>query len=415
MKNTVLLLATVTMLTSLSAQALSLEEARRMAHCNYPAIHQYQMIEQSRDFTIDNVAKGWFPKVSATAGAYGFTDILKANAQMSKMGIDTKNWMTSASVTVTQSIYDGGLTAAQRQVASAQSEVQRRQLDVSMYAVNERIDQLFFGILLIDEQLKQNQLLLADLATSEQTIRSMIKSGVANQGDLESILVEKLKVEQQREALKASRKSYLRMLGVFIGKTLTENEAIEKPTSITSFGQSAVNRPEMAYYLSQNILLDAQRKQTDSRLRPTINLFGMGIIHSKVSQLFNPGILMGGVSVSWNIGALYTHKNDLRKIEVQKAINESERQIFLFQNRLQNEENIGAIESLRKQIAQDEEIVKLRESIRNKSDKKVQLGTESVNELIRDIHAVSMARAQKAQHEIELLKEIYNQKYINNE
>lgn len=124
---------------------------------------------------------------------------------------------------------------------------------------------------------------------------------------------------------------------------------------------------------------------------------------------------MGGVSVSWNIGALYTHKNDLRKIEVQKAINESERQIFLFQNRLQNEENIGAIESLRKQIAQDEEIVKLRESIRNKSDKKVQLGTESVNELIRDIHAVSMARAQKAQHEIELLKEIYNQKYINNE
>ena len=401
------------MLTSLSAHALSLEEARRMAHDNYPAIKQYRMIEQSRDFTLDNVARGWLPKVSASAGAYGFTDILKTNAQMGQMGIDMKNWLASASVTVTQNVYDGGQMAAQRQVASAQSDVQQRQLDVSMYAVNERIDQLFFGILLIDEKLKQNELLLNDLATSEETVRSMMKGGVANQGDLDNILVEKLKSLQQGESLRASRKAYLRMLGVFVGKDLAENEPMEKPKAIA--GEGTVKRPELSYYDSQNLLLDAQRKQMNSRLRPTVSLFGMGVVHTKVSDFLNSGMLMGGVSVAWNIGALYTRKNDIRKLAVQRAMNESQREMFLFQNRLQNEETNGNIESLRKQIAQDEEIVRLRESIRSKGDKKVRLGTESVNELVRDIHAVSMARAQKAQHEIELLKEMYNQKYINNE
>ena len=409
----VLLMTVGAVLTSLSAHALSLEEARGMAHDNYPAIKQYRMIEQSRDFTLDNVAKGWLPKVSASAGAYGFTDILKTNAQMDQMGIDMKNWLAGASVTMTQNVYDGGQTAAQRQVASAQSDVQQRQLDVSMYAVNERIDQLFFGILLIDEKLKQNELLLNDLATSEETVRSMMKGGVANQGDLDNVLVEKLKTSQQGESLRASRKAYLRMLGVFVGKDLAENEPMEKPKAIV--GEGTVKRPELSYYDSQNLLLDAQRKQMDSRLRPMVSLFGMGVVHTKVSDFLNLGTLMGGVSVSWNIGALYTRKNDIRKLAVQRAMNESQRETFLFQNRLQNEETNGNIESLRKQIAQDEEIVRLRESIRSKGDKKVRLGTESVNELVRDIHAVSMARAQKAQHEIELLKEMYNQKYINNE
>ncbi len=409
----VLLMTVGAVLTSLSAHALSLEEARGMAHDNYPAIKQYRMIEQSRDFTLDNVAKGWLPKVSASAGAYGFTDILKTNAQMDQMGIDMKNWLAGASVTVTQNVYDGGQTAVQRRVASAQSDVQRRQLDVSMYAVNERIDQLFFGILLIDEKLKQNELLLNDLATSEETVRSMMKGGVANQGDLDNVLVEKLKTSQQGEALRVSRKAYLRMLGVFVGKDLAENEPMEKPKAIV--GEGTVKRPELSYYDSQNLLLDAQRKQMDSRLRPTVSLFGTGVVHTKVSDFLNLGTLMGGVSVSWNIGTLYTRKNDIRKLAVQRAMNESQRETFLFQNRLQNEETNGNIESLRKQIAQDEEIVRLRESIRSKGDKKVRLGTESVNELVRDIHAVSMARAQKAQHEIELLKEMYNQKYINNE
>lgn len=401
-------------LLPIAVHALSLNEARSMARDNYPAIRQYRMIEQSSDFTLDNVMKVWLPQVSISAGAYGFTDILKSDKKMEQAGMDMNNFMANASVMIKQSVYDGGQIAARKKVVWAESQVQKQQLDVSMYAINEQVDQLFFGILLLDEQLKQNALLKKDLATSEQTIRSMMIGGIANQTDLDAILVERLKAEQQNESLLASRQSYLRMLGVFVGKDLAAAaETLEKPAQ--RYVRANVNRPELKYYASQNLLLDAQRKQLNTQLRPTVGIFGMGMVHSKMSDMLNNGMMMAGVSVSWNIGALYTRKNDIRKIEVQRQINDSQREVFLFNNRLQNEEADGAIASLKRQIEKDEEIVRLRENIRGKSDRKVELGTKSVNELVSDINAVSLARAQKAMHEIQLLKEIYRQKNINNE
>lgn len=401
-------------LLPIAVHALSLNEARSMARDNYPAIRQYRMIEQSRDFTLDNVMKVWLPQVSISAGAYGFTDILKSDKKMEQAGMDMNNFMANASVMIKQSVYDGGQIAARKKVVWAESQVQKQQLDVSMYAINEQVDQLFFGILLLDEQLKQNALLKKDLATSEQTIRSMMIEGIANQTDLDAILVERLKAEQQNESLLASRQSYLRMLGVFVGKDLAAAaETLEKPAQ--GYVRANVNRPELKYYASQNLLLDAQRKQLNTQLRPTVGIFGMGMVHSKMSDMLNNGMMMAGVSVSWNIGALYTRKNDIRKIEVQRQINDSQREVFLFNNRLQNEEADGAIASLKRQIEKDEEIIRLRENIRGKSDRKVELGTKSVNELVSDINAVSLARAQKAMHEIQLLKEIYRQKNINNE
>ncbi len=411
----------------LTAQALTLQQCRQMAHDNYPSVRQYGMIEQSRDFTLDNAAKEWLPKLSASVGAYAFTDIVKATPVTAQMGLDMKNWLANASVTVTQNVYDGGQTMARKNVVSAQSEVERHQLDVSMYALNERIDQLFFGILLLDEQIEQNNLLQNDLATGEQTVRSMIGGGIANQDDLDALLVEKLKASQQKEALLASRKAYVRMLGVFLGKDMGADEKFEKPplpvssASATLDGAAAMqgsqclNRPEMKYYASQNALLEAQRRQLDALLRPTVSIFGMGAAHTKLGGLFNNAVLAGGVSVSWNIGALYTRKNDIRKLDVQRAVNDNMRDVFIFQNRLQNEETRGTAEALERQLAQDDEIVRLRESIMQRGRKKVQLGTESVHELVRDINAVGMARAQKALREMQLLQEMYRQKTLNND
>ncbi len=395
-------LLAMVLFASLSVKAITLNDCLHMAHDNYPAIKQFQMIEQTCNFTLENASKGWLPQVSVSAGAYAFTDIIKSNGLMKSMGGEMKNYVANGSVVVRQNVYDGGQIAAQKGVASAQSEVQRNQLNVSMYGVNERVLQIYFGILLLDEQIARNELHQKDFMTSENNIRSMMKGGIANLSDLDAILVEGLKLKQQKSALVSSRQVYLDMLGVFIGKKIQETEPLEKPMAEMTAG---MNRPELQYYASQNILLDAQRQLLNTRLRPTVCLFGMGMYHSNVSDLLNKGVLAGGITLSWNIGALYTRKNDIRNIE---------REVFLFNNTLQNKQENGTIASLRQQIAQDEEIVRLCESIRIKGEKKVLSGTESVNELVRDINAVNHAKAQMTMHEIQLLHEIYKLKNINN-
>lgn len=398
------------------AQSLTLDECQKMAHDNYPAIKQYGMVETLRDYNVSNATKGWLPQVNVQAGAYAFTDIINANQQMEQMGFDMKNYMASGMVSVKQTIYDGGQIAAGKEVAKAQAEVQKRQIDVSMHDINERVEQLFFGVLTLDEQLRQNGILQKDLGVSSTTVKSMIKNGLANQSDQDAINVELMKAEQQADALSASRKAYLKMLGVFIGKPLSENTKVEKPTMTLPAAKDSwgLNRPELSFYASQNQLLDTQRKQLDTRLRPTIGFMGMGLLHTQVSDMVHNGILLGGIYISWNIGALYTRKNDIHKIEVQRQMNDSQKETFLFNNRLQNEDADGNIQSLKKQLTKDAQIVTLRENIRQTNEKKVKLGTETVNELIRSINAVNMAKQQQSLHELQLLQAIYHSKLINN-
>lgn len=412
MKKLLLLMMYVAVLP-MNAQTLTLEDCKQLAHDNYPTVKQYHLVEQTRDFTIENASKAWLPQISASVNGLAFTNVLDLTDQMKQAGVDMKNWLVAGSVMINQNIYDGGQVKANKNIAAAQAEVQKHQLNVNMYDLNQRVEQLYFGVLTLDEQIRQTELLQNDLALSNKTITSMISEGVANQTDLDAVKVEQVKAQQTLDAQKTSRASYLQMIGVFIGKKLGEGTVLQKP-AMADVINNTDNRPEIDYYKSQGILLDAQRKQLDTKLLPKLSAFGMGVYHTSVTDMMNNGLLAGGLTLSWNIGALYTRKNDIKNIETQRRIIDSQRETFLFNNSLQNENTNGNISTLRRQISQDDDIVGLRERIRSKSEKKVKLGTESINEMLRDINAVSQARQQKALHEIQLLKEIYSLKTINN-
>ena len=412
MKKLLLLMMYVAVLP-MNAQTLTLEDCKQLAHDNYPTVKQYHLVEQTRDFTIENASKAWLPQISASVNGLAFTNVLDLTDQMKQAGVDMKNWLVAGSVMINQNIYDGGQVKANKNIAAAQAEVQKHQLNVNMYDLNQRVEQLYFGVLTLDEQIRHTELLQNDLALSNKTITSMISEGVANQTDLDAVKVEQVKAQQTLDAQNTSRASYLQMIGVFIGKKLGEGTVLQKP-AMADVINNTDNRPEIDYYKSQGILLDAQRKQLDTKLLPKLSAFGMGVYHTSVTDMMNNGLLAGGLTLSWNIGALYTRKNDIKNIETQRRIIDSQRETFLFNNSLQNENTNGNISTLRRQISQDDDIVALRERIRSKSEKKVKLGTESINEMLRDINAVSQARQQKALHEIQLLKEIYSLKTINN-
>ena len=206
------------------------------------------------------------------------------------------------------------------------------------------------------------------------------------------------------------------MLSTFIGKEIGDGDTIIKPTPPV-MQNGANSRPELALYAAQERLLDARLKSLNVALRPNVGLFARG-------GYGNPGLNMlkddfdayykVGVTLSWNFGSLYTRANDRRKIEDERLTVQSERDAFLFNTRLQTELKSGAVGSLRKQIEQDDEIITLRRRIREKAELRVANGTETVNEMLRDINAVSDAQLAKRLHEIQLLQEMYKIKHLNN-
>lgn len=393
---------------------LTLDDCHRMAHDNYPAIRQYSLIAQSRDYTVANAAKGFLPSIKVSASAYAFTDIMNLPAQMTTATGDMKNDLLNASVQVDQTIYDGGAISAKKRITKAQADVDKGMLDVTMYDINSRIDQLFFGILTIDEQIKQNLLLQNDLSLSRKTVDGMMKGGIANQSDVDAVEVEQIKARQNEGSLRTNRRAYTTMLGTFIGKQIGDETTLQRPEQTDYTLASPSNRPELNYYTAQSRLLDAQKSSLDAQLKPRLSAFALGMYHNTVSSLMHNSLFAAGVTLSWNIAPLYTRKNDLRNIALQRQKIESNRATFLFNTSLQNQNTNGEIDDLKQQITQDDRIITLRENIHSKSVKKVENGTETVNEMLRDVNAVSEARQQKALHELQLLQQIYNLKNINN-
>ena len=399
------------------AAQVTLGQCKTWARDNYPVIRQYDLVEQSRRFTVDNAAKAWLPQVSVSGAASYQSDVTSIPVDIPGVDIPTLSKdQYDVNLTVSQQVYDGGATASAKRTANARSDVEREQVSVAMYDVNQRVDQLFFGILVLDEQIAQVRVLKDDLRLALASVEAMVDGGTANQTDVDAVMVEQVKARQRETGLVTQRGAYLRMLETFTGRQLGEGDSLVRP-EMPAVLPTDNNRPELSLYAAQSRLLDVRLKALDTELMPRVGVYARG-------GYGNPGLNMLkddfdayykiGITLSWNIGSLYTRANDRRKIEAERLTVQSERDAFLFNTRLQTELQSGAVDNLREQIRQDDEIITLRKRIREKAELRVANGTETVNEMLRDINAVSDAQLGKRLHEVQLLQEIYKIKHINN-
>ena len=408
------------------AQAQTLEQCQQAAEQNYPLIRQYDLISKTTDLTVANIQKGWLPQVSASAQATLQSDVTAFPDQIQKayqtMGIDMEGLRKDqyrVGLDVQQTIFDGGAIKSQKEIARKQGEVQTAQNEVNMYQVRKRVNEMYFGLLLIDEQIKLNSDLQELLSANEKKLASMVKNGTAAESDYQSVKAERLDVMQQGTSLQAQRNALVRMLSTFCG---IEVKQAAKPVLSESVAQTqTVLRPELKTIDAQLRLADAQEKALDAALMPKLGVFAQGFYGYPGYNMFED--MMGhrwslngmiGARLSWNIGALYTRKNDKAKLNAQRSMFNVQRETFLFNNNLEQIQQNEDIERYRKLMADDEEIITLRSAVRRAAESKLSHGIIDVNDLVREINAENGARVQQTIHEIEMLKEIYNQKYTTN-
>ena len=402
----------------------TLEECQRAAERNYPLIAQHDLIARTTDLTVANIQKGWLPQVSATAQATYQNAVTswpdEMQDMMGQMGLDMKGLAKDqyrVGLDVQQTVFDGGMIGAQKRVAREQGAVQQAQLDVSLYNVRQRVNEMYFALLLLEDQMRLNADLQEQLAASEKKLTSMVKHGTAAQCDLNNVTAERLNVVQQQTTLESQRRVLLAMLGTFCG---LEMSGVVKPQAVES--GMGNHRPELALIDSQERLANAQEKALDAALLPRLGVFAQGYYGYPGYNMFKD--MMGrdwswngmvGARMTWNIGALYTRHNDKAKLQLQRETAQNQREVFLFNNRLEQMQQQEAIGRYRSLMAQDEEIITLREQVRKAAESKLEHGIIDVNDLIRDINSENAARVQRSIHEIEMLKQMYDLKYTTND
>ena len=406
--------------------AQTLEECQQAAERNYPLIRQYGLIEKTTELTVANIQKGWLPQVSASAQATLQSDVTAFPDQMQKMyqtmGINMqglKKDQYRIGIDVQQTVFDGGAIKSQKEIARKQGEVQTAQNKVNMYHVRKRVNEMYFGLLLIDEQITLNKDLQELLAQNEKKLASMVKNGTAAESDYHNVKAERLNVAQQATSLQAQHQTLIRMLSAFCGIEI--KEAVKPVQSVAVAQQQTGQRPELKAIDAQLRLADAQEKALDAALMPKLGVFAQGfygypgynMFEDMMSRKFSWNGMIGA-RLTWNIGALYSRKNDKAKIQLQRETAETSRDVFLFNNNMEQIQQNENIERYKKLMADDEEIISLRSSIRKAAESKLSHGIIDVNDLVKEINNENAARVGRSMHEIQMLKEIYDLIYTTN-
>lgn len=424
MKRIALMLLAAASMTTLHGQTL--DECRRLAREHYPEIRQYDLITLTEQYDLSNAARAWIPQVTLSGQASWQSDTptfpgalgeILASRGLQMEGIRREQYR--AAIDVSQTIWDGGHSRATKELAQAEAAEERQRTEVDLYALQSRVDDLYFGILLLDERLTQTTVQISLLESNLTRMRSCVANGTATKSDADAIEAELLTVRQTLEQIEASRASYGRMLEIFIGQPLAA-EGLERPAE-PALGDVPL-RPELALFEAQAQRIDVRRKALNSALMPRFSAFAQGYYGYPGLDMFqsmrsSDGTLnaLVGVRMSWNIGALYTRRNDLGKLRTARQQIDIQRDIFHFNTRLQTTREEGEIARLRKAVASDTRIVELRRAVRVAAESQLENGVIDTTDLLRKITDETTAALNRSTHEIELLQTLYQLKHTLNQ
>lgn len=391
---------------------ISIEQCMELARNNYPQIKQLNLIEEAAKYDIASVSKSWLPHLNISGKATYQSVVVEMPFDIPGLQFNLPHDQYSLVGDITQTIWDGGTGKAQKNVLTANTEMQKKQVEVSMYSINERVEKIFLGILLLDEQIKQNDILKESLERNARQAQAGIDNGIAYKSDLDMIKVNILNCEQQKAELLSDRMTYMTMLEKLTGTDIGSQTLIMPETNADILHQEII-RPEIELYNAQLSQNTAQLKQLNSKISPKFNLSlqggigrpGLNILKNEFQPYYTAGIKM-----SWDIGALYTRQDEKRKLETQARSIESDKETFLFNTQLDITEKQNAINKARELLEKDDEIIALRESIRIAGEEQYSNGTITMTDLMDRIDDEHNAKVSESIHRIQLLLAIYDLK-----
>ncbi len=412
-KVTLTLLSAFILIAHTNGQSLKLDECYILAENNYPLVKQYELIEQSKGYSLSNISKGNLPQVAILGQASYQSDVTKIPFSMPNTEIPTiSKDQYRVQGELVQPVTDIFTTIKHRkEIVKSEADTEIGRTDVEMRKIKERINQLYFGVLLIDAQITQVEIMKKDIQAALDKTNVAISNGVALKSNGDLLMAELLKAEQRVIEMNALRKGFTEMLSLFINKDVNKDTYFEKPLETGII--SGINRPELRVLESQKRTLHTKGKLLDTGIMPRLNLFAQGGYGKPALNMLSNDFdfyYVGGIRLTWNISNFYTHKKEKRIISNHINSIDTQMDTFIFNLKLDVTRQNSEIEKLYQIIEKDHEIIKLRENIRVSAQNQLEYGTVTTNDYLTYINAEDQAKQNLIYHEIKRLAANYDLK-----
>lgn len=405
---------------------ITLDHCLERARDNYPLIKRYDLVRQSEAISLSDIDKGWLPKIGLYAQGTlqndvpAFPDILKnmlAQTGATVKGTDKSQY--KAGIELTQTVWDGGHSASQRKIRKASSAEAEAAIDVEMYAIRERVENIYFGILLMDEQMARIKATIYLLESNHKRLESLVRNGIATQSDADMVEAQALTMRQNLTEARNTADTYRSLLEVYIAESLAGKALVRPLADMPESTQS--DRPELRLFEKQLNLNQTKEQAIRPSVMPRIGFFAQAWYGYPRFNMFEsmmkrtPSLnAIAGVKVTWNIDGFYTKGNSRHRLAVASDMIRNDRELFLFNSGLKTRQETAEINTLREVMKEDHRIVELRRNVRNAAESQLRHGIIDTTALLTKINDENQALLTQTFHEIQLLQAIYRLRYTLN-
>lgn len=417
-KYIVLLLFLPEVLAAQELKELDLQQAYDLAQKNYPAIKQKDLVRKAADLTIDNLSKGYLPQIQFNGQATYQSDVTSIKGSIIP-GVNIQspdNDQYKITADLNQVIFDGGVIKQEKISRLLNATVEEQRVEVELYGIRDKINQLYFGILYLDEQIKQVELIKNDINTGIKTVEAQVNNGVAFKSHLNVLKAELLKTDQRNVELKASRKGFVDALALFLNQPLNDNIILEQPIVQNNQETAEIRRPELKLFENQSQLFDHQNKMIQSRMLPKASVFAQGGYGKPGLNLLDNTFkfyYIGGLRLNWSLSNLYTQKKEKELVKVNQQSVDVQKETFLLNTNAQLKQQQAEIDKLQQLIASDNEIIDLRKNVTVAAKAQLENSVITPNDFLKEVNAEDQARQTQITHRVQLLQAQINYQTIS--
>lgn len=391
---------------------VTIDECYQWTSENYPLVKQLGLIEKSKAFNLNNASKGYLPQININGQATYQSDVTSLPISLPNVEIPTVSKdQYKIYADIYQPLTNGSMIKLKQKSIEATAKIEAQNIEVNLYQLKERVNQLYFGILLIDGQLKQFDIFKNDLTAAIEKVEAAIENGTAVETNKLLLQSELINLTQKIQEKTANKTAFSTMLAALTGKGISAKTVFERPQN--PILATEINRPELQLFDLQRQTIDLKSEQIKNRWMPNVGLFAQtGFGRPALNFLSNDFefYFIGGVKANWNISGLYTNKNEKQLISISKLKVDVTKETFLLNTNLAMTQQNNEVAKFQDLINTDKELITIRKQIKETAEVQLNNGLISALDYISYINGESKAQENLLLHQIQLLMAQYQLK-----
>ena len=390
-----------------TTSGITLEKCFQLAEANYPLAAQKGILQSISDEQISRINAFWQPQATVNAQATYQSDV--THVPISFPGIDIpvlSKDQYKATLDVTQTLYDGGVTKQQRTMQQLSTAVETEKIDVDLYKLREKVSQLYFAVLIADKNIELIKTLQSELATQKDKLVAAQQFGTASSFQTDQLQAEIFKADQRLIEVQSAKTAAMNMLSQLTGINISASDAFATPEFTAQLSDTINERPELKLIQLQQDLLQQQSDFASEATLPKVALFAQGGYGKPGLNFLDDAFkfyYIGGIKFSYSLWNGNTKKYDAAIAQLNRQTLDLNRNAFLQSGNIQTAQYRSDIQKYEQLIASDTGIVALKQKLKAGATAQLDNGTLSAKDYISYVNDETEAKITMATHQMQLL------------